>query len=283
MENISLKTIKEREIQINWVNTNGYKGGWFADPFIIDLDDNVITILAEEFRYDLGRGLISKLIINRSNYSLLEVEPFLSQDTHLSFPYPIKYEGKLYICPESNERKEVALYQYGSEKGCEKIESILKGRMVDTQIVCIDNSWYAFTVKITGKGLEDTCNLQVYQSDSLFGPYSLLQTINNSKREERGAGQTIEFDGHIIRPAQICEGGYGKGVVFYELKKEEGLFTEIEIGRINVNPLKQNGLCFHTFSIYKDIAAVDGFDYKCRWLGKFAPFIYKTLAHFISK
>lgn len=147
--------------------------------------------------------------------------------------------------------------------------------MLDTQIVKIDNAYYAFTVEAVGGGLDDTRVVHVFKAPNLEGPYEHFQSIEKNGREGRGAGPifTLE-DGRIVRPAQNCEGGYGKGVILFELVLNDGKFVEREIWRINSDGSKHNGLCLHTFSPMGDIVAVDGFDYKNRALGRLAPKIY---------
>ena len=72
---ISIKVVK-----------HNYKDGWFADPFILDVDENYICLLVEELYYPTGKGRISKLTIQRKNNRLLKVEPILQLSSHLSFP-----------------------------------------------------------------------------------------------------------------------------------------------------------------------------------------------------
>ena len=55
-----------REVKINIVK-NTYKNKWFADPFILDEDENIIQFLVEEFDYDVKRGRIARLKVNKKN------------------------------------------------------------------------------------------------------------------------------------------------------------------------------------------------------------------------
>lgn len=125
--------------------------------------------------------------------------------------------------------------------------------------------------------MNDTKLLEVYGSKSLFTPYTLLQTIEKPRCEGRGAGPVFTLsDGRIIRPAQNCEGGYGKGLIFFEItRNNDGSFSEKEILRIDADPKMKYGLCLHTFSPYGNLVAVDGFDFKCRAIASVAPAIYK--------
>lgn len=262
-------------LDIHWIKLGGHKNTWFADPFILKADEKTITMLVEEFEYSTGKGILSELLIDRQNYTLLNVRTILRQDTHLSFPYFINDRGKVYIVPESGQKNEAALYAFDDEGMLQRQKLLIEGQLLDTQICKIGDKWYAFAVKSTEEGLDATKRLFVYEADSLLGEYKEIQCIVNSKNEERGAGLIIEHDGHLLRPAQVCEGGYGKGVILYEMKLENGQFIETEYARFMANPKQKNGLCLHTFSVYGNLIAVDGSDYLLRCFEKINPFIYR--------
>lgn len=50
--------------------------------------------------------------------------------------------------------------------------------------------------------------------------------------------------------------------------------TQQQISKVSANPQYHNGLCLHTFSVFGNLAAVDGFDYPNRLIAKIAPPIY---------
>ena len=55
----------------------------------------------------------------------------------------------------------------------------------------------------------------------------------------------------LVRPAQISNQGYGKGVVLQKVTFEEGKFSFEEIKRL-YSPLKHFRLAFHTFNNYNN-------------------------------
>lgn len=248
----------------------GYKGGWIADPFIIDVDKDSITLLVEEFRFDTGRGRLSKVSVSRPGYKLLNIVPILELPTHLSFPLPIRHDNKTYIMPENCAANEVSLYQFDGNRLHDKIK-ILDGRFVDTQIVEHDGTFYAFTTRPGANGGAST--LEIYSADSLYGPWTHTQTINSKSNTQRGAGPIFVHNGRIVRPTQDCSVSYGKGLVFNELKHSRG-WRETLLCAVNANDKYDNGLCLHTFSPHGNFAAIDGFDYPIRAIGNLAPKIY---------
>lgn len=98
--------------RIHWLDLNGYKNGWFADPFILKVEDENFTVLAEEWYYPINHGRLSKLTVARNGFRLLSVKPILQLETHLSFPYIVRDGGKLYVCPENQESGSVSIYEY---------------------------------------------------------------------------------------------------------------------------------------------------------------------------
>lgn len=226
VENWDLERVDDFYSQINWVDMNGYKGGWLADPFIIDADSEKITLLVEEFRFDTGRGRLSKVTVKRAGYKLESIVPILELATHLSFPHPVRGKNREYIVPENCAANEVSLYEFDGSRAHDKVK-ILEGRFVDTQILEHGGRFHAFTTKPGVNGGSST--LEVFSAEKLEGPYTHSQTIRNEKNTERGAGPIFQWRGRLIRPTQDCGVGYGKAVIFNELKANGGVETDPSI------------------------------------------------------
>ena len=46
---------------------NPYPNKWFADPFILEEDDENIQFLVEEFDYSVGRGRIARIMVDKKD------------------------------------------------------------------------------------------------------------------------------------------------------------------------------------------------------------------------
>ena len=46
--------------KIHWLDLNGYKDGWFADPFIFESNERTFVVLAEEWYYPINHGRITR-------------------------------------------------------------------------------------------------------------------------------------------------------------------------------------------------------------------------------
>ena len=272
---------------IKWLKTGGYKSSWFADPFILSVTDDFVYVLAEEFSYRKKKGSISLLKIRRgvNEYQLESVKTILELGTHLSFPLIIKENGKVYVCPENYQSGGVYIYEYNEL--CEKLEKphlIISDPLVDVQILKNESSYYAFGVVCKNGCMEETRSMNVYKANTLLGKYEYIQAIVNDYCEERGAGQIYTENGVIVRPAQCCEGGYGKMLINKQIIVKNGNIMETEINRYKPNRSKKNGLSLHTFNKERGLCVVDGHDYKnCRIVSRFvAPFISVCLSGYYN-
>ena len=76
--------IKGDPIKVNWLK-HSYKDRWFADPFILDVTESEILVLVEEWYDPIGRGRISRLTIDRKEYTLKDIKTILELDCHQIF------------------------------------------------------------------------------------------------------------------------------------------------------------------------------------------------------
>ena len=81
-------------LQIKWIKHN-YKDGWFADPFVLDVNDTEIHLLVEEFYKPIQRGRISRLIIDKETNDLKKLDVVLELPSHLSFPAIKRVDNKV--------------------------------------------------------------------------------------------------------------------------------------------------------------------------------------------
>ena len=260
--------IVERYSSIRWLDVRKYESeGWFADPFILSVKNNIIELFAEEMIYKTGRGILVYLKIDICTCDILEKHIILELDTHLSFPIYIRDNGKLYVYPENYQSGSLKIYEYDEVSKClQNPQTIIKAPLLDTQIIQLNNSYYAFGILYKTGNQKDTKELCIYNSPNLFGDYKLIQVIQNSRCEERGAGLIFSEDNRIIRPAQSCEGGYGKEIIFYDLQYHGDRFYEEEVGRLVPDRNAPNGNILHTYNKLDGWVTVDGWRYYRPWI-----------------
>ena len=74
---------------------------WYADPFILNITNRIIEVLVERFRYEDGKGVLSRIEIDRSDNRLIKESVIFELPTHLSFPFIYEENDKIYIMPEN--------------------------------------------------------------------------------------------------------------------------------------------------------------------------------------
>ena len=243
--------------QIKWMDLDGYSHGWFADPFILEVRDKKIFVLVEEYEYNKKKGRLCIITVSKDNYKLLNVKSILELDTHLSYPSVYKIENKIYICPENNEGGSVKAYELVDKKLINPTV-LIDEPLVDTQFVEVNGSYYAFGVKNIKGLMSETKELRVFKSDKFLGSYSYLYSIKNDLCEERGAGNIFKVGNTIYRPAQCCEGGYGKAIIIYEMLFDNGKIEEREVFRFSGKVCKKWGVGMHQFHTDEGMTVVDG-------------------------
>ena len=248
---------------INWLNLSKYRDGWFADPFLLSVDDIIIEVLVEEYVYKAKKGRITKLVVDRHNYKLMSVVPVLELSTHLSFPSIYREGDAVYVVPENFQSGSVYLYKYdsSSEKLINPV-AIINQPLVDCQIMKYNNLYYLFGLYRNTGSMEESKEIGVYTSYNLTGPFQPFSTLSGDTPTKRGAGAIYSDSGLIIRPSQNCYGGYGKGVIFNELSLVDGKVFENERMRISPYETKRFGISLHTFNKLDSICVVDGSDYR---------------------
>lgn len=273
------KSESDRFNSIHWLNLNGHKKGWFADPFFLSVSDKHIELFVEEWEYSKQKGRLCILDIKRKGceFTLENVTPILELDTHLSFPITIEHNDKTYVYPENYQSGCLKIYEYDRiNRKLINCKTLIEHPLLDTQILVNNGKYYAFGVEyITGKQ-SDTKTLCVFKSDSLFGPYDIIKKIENQYCEERGAGEIIVKNNEIIRPSQSCEIDYGRSVILKKLTIEDNdEIKQSEIERIVPLYNKKYGRGLHTYNMKSNLYVIDGRDYRYRTFSKVIRFIFR--------
>lgn len=239
------------------------KDRWFADPFILDYDDHFIYILVEEFSYNIRRGRLAKLTIDRHDYCLLEYKIILDLSTHLSFPFIERVDDKILICPENSESGSWEQYEYDRERELLiKADTLVKEPLTDAIVTDAFGEKLIFATHLP---TQNGNTLSVYSCKG-----ELLQEVRLPSCIARNAGAWFNLDGNVYRPAQDCNGGYGKAVIIQRVNMDDdGSFIFEDVCRIESDHPKFTTGC-HTLNSYKGYAVIDVHGYRKRKLAKIA-------------
>lgn len=264
--------------KVRWLK-HGFSDRWFADPFIIHVDDKIIIVLAEEKEYGkLGR--LVKLTVDRNSKKLIGRSVILDLSTHLSYPNPIGYEGETYIYPENSQSGALSIYRYNNDSELKFIKTLIDQPLNDSSIVKnpADGKYYLIA---TNTNLSPHNHTLMFVSDSIMGEWKQLSEapIITDDRLARPGGNFFKVDNKIFRPAQDCNGEYGNSLHIMEV---ESIYPwkEKEVFHLVPNSYKYSrGL--HTLNFHQSgIAVIDGNGYAYPVLGRlFGPILEKIIHH----
>lgn len=248
---------------------------WYADPFILDYNDKTIELLVEEFQYKRWRGRIAHITIDKKTYKLVSEKIILDIDTHLSFPFIVREGNTIYVFPENSMSNSWNKYEYDRKNDrLLKIKSIINEPLTDAVVVKAFGNPLVFSTR------QPDANgnvLYVFTKEGV-----ITKEISFASKVARGAGDWFSIDGMLYRPAQDCNGVYGKAVIIQKVEvNSEGLYTFTDVRRIeSTNPNHKRGC--HTFNSYKDLTVVDVNGYRWGVIGTLTDMV-KELFKLICK
>ncbi len=273
MQNPLEEVIAGAEPEVRWMK-HQRKGGWFADPFVLDVTDTTISLLAEEFRFKTGKGRIVRLDVERETFELEEVT-VLVDDCHLSFPFvllPIEYSKAVGArCKvqgaKSNDTlpfrggqrkfRDVMIFPETGKEGqwrCYRFDLETNECVMD-HVVCeepfVDAVIYENNVFATAFPDPNGKNLGVYVISEKG--FQLVRTITFDEKVARNAGAFFKIGEKVYRPAQECNEWYGHALSIQEFKNGELK----EVRRIPG---------FHTLNSYQGVTVVDGKLFPRQWV-----------------
>ena len=245
-------------VNIRWIKHN-YTDRWFADPFILEKTSDTYVILAEEFMNSSGLGRVCRLIIDKSNYQLVQNDTLLELRTHLSFPNFFIHEGNIYIYPENSAAGQLTVYHMAEH--LVEYKKMLPVPLIDP-VLFLNNEQGVYMLGTLPDNANGNSNiLHVYKSDHLWGEYKEVQQISFNDNVARRAGKTFQWKGKVISPAQICNNHYGEGISLQVIKcSEDGTLNLQEIQRLEAKIItKMTG--FHTYNVLDEEVVIDGYKY----------------------
>ena len=244
------------KLSIHWVKHNN-KDSWFADPFILSETEDYIYILVEEFIYSRNKGRISKLMVNRHNWMLEQIEPVIELSTHLSFPIFYREYGQVYIYPESTKTGKLTLYKYDESTGeVIPIRDLCMAPLADAVIWQLrEKRVIAATTAPNDNG--KVLDIYPFREEAPLEREGPVERILFPERIARNAGMPFEIQGRLFRPAQNCAKRYGECVLIQELIESDNGLKFKEVNRF-YSPLLNYKVAFHTFNVFENkYVAVD--------------------------
>lgn len=267
-----LQSIMEhKKVQAKFINWNGAvknNGSWYADPFILDVTDTTIKILVEEMPSHIHKGIITKLVVDRKTFSVIEKKVILELSYHLSFPFILRKNSEVYIIPENGKSGPLAMFRYDeATETCSYVKDICKDIIWDASLCELYDAPYLFGATVNDNQLD----IYYYdENQELFVPY---QTILSDKPDCRLAGDPYMWNDEVYYPAQLCDKYYGRAVVIKKLVHKDEKFYAIPFRTIT-SPHKDLTLGMHTLNTYKGISVIDVKGFSHKYIG---PVLFRIL------
>jgi hypothetical protein len=137
-------------------------------------------------------------------------------------------------------------------------KEVLQLPLLDSTILKFENRYWLFATVL---GETFNSDLQIFYADNLFGPYTphIANPVKKDNNGARPAGNFIEVDGAIYRPAQNCSNYYGESITINKIKKlTTAEFEEEEYMIIAPNKNDEFNYGIHTINAVDDLIIVDG-------------------------
>lgn len=246
------------EVNVHWVK-HDYKDRFFADPFILSINDNEIKVLVEDFPYYHKKGVISLLTIDKKSYELIDRKVVLEQPYHMSYPFIFwKNDGTFWVAPEASQSGKLYRYLMNVENCMLEDQTLLLDRpALDSTIIKYNGKYWLFC---TYRGSDSNRCLDIYYSDFAEGPWIAHKKnpVVSNLTKARPAGYMVKIDNNIYRVIQKCDKYYGEAInVSKILKLTESEYEEQFIKELRTvkDEYSRN---FHTINGMGDICVVDG-------------------------
>ena len=242
-------------IRVQWLKMP--KDGWFADPFVLDVNDDEIHVLVEEM--PVGKphiGVITLLKVDRHSFELKMRKTIIEQPFHLSFPCIIRKNGRVFIYPESANSGKLDVYEYNP----------ITETATFFKTICDDVVWDSciterFGEKMLFTAAHNDLILDIYKWDEAKDRFLPWKQVTSDNKNSRMGGQLFEYNGDVYYPAQDCNSSYGSAIQIKRINYSNGFFSFETVKRIT-SPHPQMKLGLHTLNEYKGVVVIDVYGYR---------------------
>ena len=271
VENSLEGIVNGEELRVQWP-ANPFHDRWFADPFVLSVNGNEVTLLVEDYRYRDERGRISRIIVDMERNSIVSCKTILD-GAHYSFPAILREQGKVFFYPEQSRQEKLELFEYCPKtETCKYVETlsdepltdaiIYKGVIYSTQLPEPNGKtlkmfkWPSAVQEFKHETRNSTLGsaaFEVVTEKELETRNQKLDTFLFSECIARNAGDFFECGGKVYRPAQECNRWYGNALSIQLY--ENGEFKEVRrIPRL------------HTLNSYQGVTVVDRKIFPFKWV-----------------
>lgn len=240
---------EETTFPVHWVKHN-YKDRFFADPFLLSVEDRFLKVLVEEFPYYHKKGVISLLTVDRKNYQLVDRKVILKQPFHLSYPFIFRNpDGSVkWVAPEASQSGNLHRYQMNPQTDMLEEQKVLQPEpCLDSTLLEHNGQYWLFCTK---RGPKSNRDMFIYFSDCPEGPWMPHphNPVVQDWTKARPAGSFVVIGKNIYRLSQKCDCTYGEVINISRITD----LTETDFQEENVKQIRaykdKYSLGFHTLN-----------------------------------
>ena len=259
--------------EIRWL-TDLPPARFFADPFPLSVDNDSITVLAENG--DMAppyKGHISALTIKKDG-RVARIGDAIVKAEHLSFPFVFAESGHVVCLPECHQSGALRAFRQEGQSWLPDVTLLDGVAAVDPVMLHHSGRWWLFCCD---RAQEDTTHLYLYFSDSWRGPWIAhpLNPVKSDVRSSRPAGAVVNIDGTLYRPAQDCSERYGGTISVQRITElSESAFREETAFVLEPRALGPGFVGVHTINGLGDVTLIDGLQRRFRlfpWVHALLP------------
>lgn len=197
---------------------------YYADPFIVDQENNSVQLIFEYFDYRSKKGNLGTAKVNLSSTEFKldlkgQLKVLTNNQNHFSFPSIFRQNGKVYVLPEQINLERVDLYQW--DPICSDIKylfTLLEFPLVDPVLFFYNDYYWIFGSPC---GYHANDKLLAFFSKKIEGPYEahIQNPLIVDPTRARMAGAVFFYQNKLIRPAQESHLDYGKAIKFQKINQ----------------------------------------------------------------
>lgn len=247
------EVLSDEDNPIIWMQ-HKYNDRFFADPFILAVNENTIIILAEEYRFWEGKGKIVKLTVDKTSKRLIKRQLLIETKYHMS--YPFLYNDSI-LAEQSASNKWIQYSLDGVEKNV-----LADIGFVDGTVFNDGKQEWLFATKVTNGKQE--ANRKLYRYKMKNGK-PILETeliIKNDYDASRPGGKFFLVGSQWYRVAQNSRKDiYGESVSICRVIccNNESYYEEI-VKTLSSHLGKRYSEGMHTLNVENEFIVVDGFE-----------------------
>ena len=198
--------------------------------------------------------------VDEGDSALSEPKVVLERPYHLSYPFVFRWQGELYMVPETAENDTVELYRCEEFPARWRLERVLltNVRAYDATLCERGDRWWMF-VSVAPPGTDGNDELHVYSSVTPLGPWKghRRNPVLVDTRRARSAGPLFLRDGALWRPSQDCSIAYGHAITLNRVNRlDDDGYDETPVARIEPG-WRSDVRRVHTFGASGRLRVVD--------------------------